>query len=97
MARVLMACGLSERGRRNALRVRLQHNDVALASLPPACDGYAPLEFSDLHLDTNDRLIESVQGVARDACVLTGDYRFPNPRAPRAGDASAGAPASSPR
>jgi predicted MPP superfamily phosphohydrolase len=80
MARVLMAFGLYERGRRNAMRVRLQHNDVALAALPPAFDGYALLQLSDLHLDTNDRLadrlIESVQGVARDACVLTGDYRF---------------------
>lgn len=80
IAAVLKAFGLHERGRRNALRVRLQHNDVVLPALPAAFDGYALLHLSDLHLDANDqlvdRLIESMQGVARDACVLTGDYRF---------------------
>lgn len=77
---VLVAAGLHERGRRNALRIQVRHNDLALAALPAGFDGWTLLHLSDLHLDANDhivdRLIESVRGLAHDACVLTGDYRF---------------------
>ncbi len=76
----LTLAGMHRRGRRNALRIRLQHNDVALPTLPPAFDGYTLLHLSDLHLDMSDaylqRLIERVRGLEYDACVLTGDFRF---------------------
>lgn len=77
---VLTLAGLRGRGRRNTLRIELRHNEVALAALPAAFEGYTLLQLSDLHLDLNQRhqacLAERVQGLACDACVLTGDYRF---------------------
>jgi len=76
----LTLVGLHGRGRRNALRMVLRHHEVALPALPAAFDGFALLHLSDLHLDSSDafvdRLIDSVQGLACDACVLTGDFRF---------------------
>jgi predicted MPP superfamily phosphohydrolase len=80
MRTVLKAVGLHERGKRNALAIRTRHNDVALAGLPKRFDGYTLLQLSDLHLDANnqiaDTLIASVRGLVYDVCVLTGDYRF---------------------
>lgn len=76
----LTVTGLHGRGRRNALRIQLQHNDVTLAKLPDAFDGYTLLHLSDLHLDMSEahlaRLIERVQVLKCDLCVLTGDFRF---------------------
>jgi hypothetical protein len=72
--------GLHGRGRRNALKIRIVHNDVRLAALPVAFDGYTILHLSDLHLDMSedfvDALIERVRGADYDLCVLTGDYRY---------------------
>lgn len=71
--------GLYQRGRRNAADIRLRHNDVVLASLPKAFDGYTILHLSDLHVDMDEHithaLIERVRAVDYDLCVLTGDYR----------------------
>jgi predicted MPP superfamily phosphohydrolase len=77
---LLGATGLLPRARRNALQVELKRNEVALPTLPSTFDGCTLLHLSDLHLDANDRLVhvlrERLQGLACDACVLTGDYRF---------------------
>ena len=76
----LSLSGLRGRGQRNTLDIDLRRNRVALANLPPTFEGYTVLHLSDLHLDLNERhlsrLIERVQGLACDVCVLTGDYRF---------------------
>jgi hypothetical protein len=76
----LSLVGLHGRGRRNALKIRIVHNDVRLAALPAAFDGYTILHLSDLHLDMSedfvDALIERVRAVDYDLCVLTGDYRY---------------------
>jgi hypothetical protein len=62
------------------LKIRIVHNDVRLAALPAAFDGYTILHLSDLHLDMSedfvDALIERVRAVDYDLCVLTGDYRY---------------------
>ncbi len=80
MRAVFTLAGLHARGRRNVLNIQRRHNDVALARLPPAFDGYTLLHLSDLHLDMSEAhvacLIESVRGLAHDVCVLTGDFRF---------------------
>ncbi len=72
--------GLHGRGRRNALRIRTVQNDITLAGLPAAFDGYTLLHLSDLHLDMSadfvHALIERVRAVDYDLCVLTGDYRY---------------------
>ncbi len=76
----LRVTGLLGRARRNALDIRLQHNCIRLAELPPAFDGYKLLHLSDLHLDINEQTLHSIVERVRalpayDACVLTGDYR----------------------
>jgi len=77
---ILTLAGLHGRGRRNALRIQVRRIDVPLAKLPAAFDGFTLLHLSDLHLDLSERylasLIERVQGLDYDACVLTGDFRF---------------------
>jgi len=75
----LQLTGLYWRGRRNAARIEIRHNDVGLSGLPEAFRGYTILQISDLHVDTNEdavhRLIEILRDLDYDACVLTGDYR----------------------
>jgi predicted MPP superfamily phosphohydrolase len=75
----LRLTGLYARGRRNAERVELRHNNFAFPHLPRRFDGFAILHISDLHVDMNAgamrRLIELVRGLDYDICVLTGDYR----------------------
>ena len=75
----LRCIGLHARGQRNVLKLRVTHNDLVLRALPPAFDGFKILHISDLHLDMNAQmtpaLIERVQDLDYDLCVLTGDFR----------------------
>jgi predicted MPP superfamily phosphohydrolase len=77
---MLRATGLHSRGRRNALNIQTHNNVIWLPQLPSPFDGYTILHLSDLHLDMGEgylqRLIECVQGLKYDACVLTGDFRY---------------------
>jgi uncharacterized protein len=76
---VLRLAGLYGRGRRNAERVELRHNDINFAQLPPSFDGFVILHISDMHADMNAgamrALIELVEGIRYDVCALTGDFR----------------------
>jgi hypothetical protein len=71
--------GLYWRGRANAARVQVSHNDVRCERLPPGFDGFTLLHMSDLHADMNEgamrRLEAILPGLNYDLCVLTGDYR----------------------
>ena len=71
--------GLLGRGRRNTGDIRIVHNSVGIAGLPKAFEGYTILHISDLHLDINSTmsqsLIRSLKGLEYDLCVLTGDFR----------------------
>lgn len=75
----LKAVGLYDRGRRNALDLRLTRLDLDFESLPPAFDGFRILQLTDLHVDALPEAVEAarrlVAGVEADLCVLTGDYR----------------------
>jgi len=75
----LQLSGLYWRARNNAARIEVRHNDIAIAALPPAFDGYTILHLSDLHVDLNpaamQRLSELLPQARYDLCVLTGDYR----------------------
>ncbi len=70
---------LHGRGRRNALRLELTENRIALPRLPRPFHGFRVLHLSDLHLDVNDEmagaLIERIDGLDYDVCVITGDFR----------------------
>jgi predicted MPP superfamily phosphohydrolase len=75
----LKLSGLYWRARSNAARIEVRHNDIALAALPTAFDGYTILHLSDLHVDINpqamQRLATLLPPLRYDLCVLTGDYR----------------------
>ncbi len=75
----LRLSGLYWRGRRNTLDIRVRDNEVLIAGLPKAFDGFRILHMSDLHADLNppamSALAERVAGLEYDLCVLTGDYR----------------------
>src|SRR5260370_27818074 len=75
----LKLTGLYWRARRNAERIIVKRNDVKFAALPSLFDGYTILHISDMHADINEaamqHLIELVDGMQYDLCVLTGDYR----------------------
>ena len=83
---VIRAClkltGLYWRARRNTERILVKRNDVMFKELPPLFDGFTVLHLSDMHVDMNEgamrRLIELVDGMRYDLCVLTGDYRGKN-------------------
>jgi predicted MPP superfamily phosphohydrolase len=70
---------LHRHGRRNARRIQVNHNHIAVAGLPAGFDGFTLLHISDLHLDIAPDfphvLGEVVRAVEYDVCVLTGDYR----------------------
>jgi predicted MPP superfamily phosphohydrolase len=76
---LLKLTGLYWRGRANAARVQVRHNDVRFKRLPPAFDGFTLLHISDFHADMNEgamrRLEEVLPDLSYDLCVLTGDYR----------------------
>ena len=76
---ILRLSGMYWRGRGNAGRVRLRHNDVFSERLPAAFDGLTILHLSDLHADMSmaamDAAARLVRDVSYDLCVLTGDYR----------------------
>src|SRR3974390_2660557 len=76
---LLKLAGLYWRGRANAARVQVRHNDIRFSKLPPAFDGFTLLHMSDFHAEMNDgamrRLEEILPDLTYDLCVLTGDYR----------------------
>lgn len=76
---LLKLTGIYWYGRRKALDLRLEQNDIELPHLPPSFDGLTLLHLSDLHLDMHPDatqvLIEFVEKLEYDICVITGDYR----------------------
>jgi predicted MPP superfamily phosphohydrolase len=75
----LRLSGMYWRGRGNAARPRLRHNDVVSEWLPAPFDGLTILHLSDLHADmSQDAMAEAarlIRDLNYDLCVLTGDYR----------------------
>lgn len=76
---LLMASGLYWRGQRNAGKVVLKHNPMHTPQLPKAFDGFTILQISDLHVEQSEaammRVIQIVETLRYDICILTGDYR----------------------
>ncbi|CDH45767.1 metallophosphoesterase [Candidatus Contendibacter odensensis] len=80
LIRLTLRClGLYGWGVRNATSIQIRHNEVVIPHLPAAFDGLTLLHLSDLHLDMADgypaALIERLQQVQYDFCVMTGDFR----------------------
>ena len=77
----LVLVGLYERGRQNAMDLRLVHRDIVMPNLPQDLSGFRILQLSDLHLprlrpEFAAKAAALVVGVDVDLCVLTGDYRW---------------------
>jgi len=75
----LKLSGLYWRGRRNAERVRVRHNEISFPGLPSLFDGFTILHISDLHVDMNEAAMRYLIGLTGDLhydlCALTGDFR----------------------
>ena len=75
----LRLMGLYSRGKENAGRVTIRHNDISSERLPAEFDGFTILHISDMHVDISQgammRLAELVPDMSYDICVLTGDFR----------------------
>ncbi len=76
---ILKLSGTHARGQRNALDIAVRHNNIRIAGLPTAFNGFTLLHLSDLHLDlypeVSEALVECLRDVDYDLAVLTGDYR----------------------
>lgn len=79
--RVALRClGLWGRGRRELLSPVVRENEVVLGdALPAAFDGFRILHLTDLHIDIDEELVESISRAVApldyDICAMTGDYR----------------------
>jgi predicted MPP superfamily phosphohydrolase len=75
----LWLLGLQERARRNALAIEVRHHTVHIPHLPDVFEGFLLLHLSDLHFGMNDQfldtLVQRLEPLCYDLCVLTGDYR----------------------
>ena len=75
---------LKTTGQRNALSVQVERTELILGVLPEAFDAYRILLITDLHIDGNDQLadkvIDLVEDLNYDLCVLGGDYTFAEKR-----------------
>ena len=74
----LKLAGLYSRAAKNARDVRITKNIVSLRNLPEAFENFKILQISDLHIELSyaacDRLIDLLETVECDICVMTGDY-----------------------
>jgi predicted MPP superfamily phosphohydrolase len=75
----LKLVGLYGRGCKNAERIQIRHNPIQQADLPLLFNGFTILHISDMHVDISQGamrgLVELLDGMSYDLCVLTGDYR----------------------
>lgn len=59
--------------------IELRHNRVFLDRLPRLMNGFRILQLSDLHIDLDLSLVDTLRrvlsGISCDLCVITGDFR----------------------
>jgi predicted MPP superfamily phosphohydrolase len=76
---LLRFTGMSARGRSNAARIEVAHNELRPVKLPSSFDGFTVLHLTDLHADISRAAMQALPGAIRDLqydiCVLTGDFR----------------------
>lgn len=75
----IQLCGLSARGRRNAVAVMRKQQHVVLPRVPRRVKPLRILHLSDLHWDAMPEVVQRAQAQLSDQpvdiCVWTGDYR----------------------
>ncbi|MDM8539341.1 CDP-archaeol synthase, partial [Desulfobacterales bacterium HSG17] len=79
MKTVFKLAGLYERGKQNALDLKLRRLELKFDTLPARFDNTTILFISDLHLDCMDGLALKAQDLVKnlkpDLCIMGGDYR----------------------
>lgn len=77
---VFKITGLYEKGRRNALKIKVEEKTFCFPTLPESFDRFRILLLTDLHLDgldgLTDTLIKHLQDVEVDLCLIGGDIRM---------------------
>jgi len=77
---LIKAAMLERRGRANVLELRVVRESFSFGNLPAVFDGLRILFLSDLHIDAVEglceRLLERLEPLEYDVCVLGGDYKF---------------------
>ena len=75
----LRLLGLYRHGYRQYHSLVVRRNTLALRNLPAPFEGYTLLHLSDLHIDLDPSLVDSIgvalAGLRYDCCVMTGDFR----------------------
>lgn len=75
----LRTLGLYRHGHRQFHNLRIRRNTFRIAGLPEPFAGYTLLQMSDLHIDLDPALVDTIVGaigdLAYDLCVMTGDFR----------------------
>jgi uncharacterized protein len=78
--KMLHLSGIYEKWHKNALSLKIRHENWDFYNLPESFDGFKILQLSDLHLDGLPELAEILPALMRkvkyDLCVFTGDYRY---------------------
>lgn len=68
-----------QKGKKNALDVKITRQELFYDNLPKSFDGYTIMHLSDLHIDklyeVENSIINIVENLYCDICVVTGDYR----------------------
>jgi len=79
MKTVFKLAGLYERGKQNALDLKLRNLTFEFDDLPLGFDNYTILFVSDLHLDCMEGIAQKAQDIVKclkpDLCIMGGDYR----------------------
>ena len=77
---VFKATGLYSFGYNNFKKIEITENCVEIKNLPSSFHNFKILHLSDLHLDIDPTLpnliIERLQDISFDLCVITGDFRY---------------------
>lgn len=75
----LKMAGLFRRGQENSRKLTVARNHFHLPDLPEAFEGFRILHLTDLHVDMDEANLQAVMQIIEplqyDLCVLTGDYR----------------------
>lgn len=75
----LRVLGLYRSGRRQYHDLFIRRNTLEIPGLPAAFAGYRIMQMSDLHIDLDPSLVDTIataiSGLKYDICVMTGDYR----------------------
>ena len=77
---IFKVTGIYRKGQENACRVCLVEQSIVLPSLPRSLDGFRILLLTDLHLDGQPGLAETIVDLVSplkvDVCLLGGDFRM---------------------